>query len=212
MTALASLRPGLVAGAESLGVALSAAQTDALLQFAALMCKWNRTYNLTAIRRDEEVLTHHLLDALSLLPHLGEPASVVDLGSGAGLPGLVIAIMRPRITVWSVDKVAKKIAFQQQVRIELGLDNFVPYCERLEALTLPQLAECLCARAFASLAQIAATSAHLLVPGGRVLAMKGVYPQDELDELDARCWRATVCRIRVPSLSAERHLVTMERI
>lgn len=127
-----SLEARLERGLAALGVAVPASVQARLLDFAALLLKWNRTYNLTAIRDPEQIVTHHLLDSLAVLPHLAGVATLADVGSGGGLPGIPLALVRPDLTVTSVETVSKKASFQQQAKIELGLANFTPRCLRVE--------------------------------------------------------------------------------
>ena len=200
------------AGAERLGVALDAAQLGQLAAYARLLVRWNATHNLTAIRGGEEMLTHHLLDSLALVPHLarathGGAARVLDVGSGGGLPGIVLAVALPQARLTLVDAVQKKCAFLTQARLELRLSNVEVVHARIEAMSGP-LHDVVVSRALASLAQFVGWTRHLLVPGGCWLAMKGRLPADELAALPADV-RATVVPIAVPGLDEERHLIEM---
>ena len=195
-------------GIAALGLGLPASAEAQLEAYLALLAKWNRTYNLSAIRDPAQMVTHHLLDSLALLPHLPpELETLVDVGSGAGLPGLPLAIARPGTAVVSVEASQKKASFQQQAKIELGLTNLRVHCGRVEALQLQ--AGAIVSRAFASLADFVAAAGHL---GDRLLAMKGLYPQAEIAALPAT-WRVeTVLPLAVPGLDAERHLIILGRL
>lgn len=197
-----NLRDGIAA----LGLDLPAGVEQKLLDYLSLLVKWNKTYNLTAVRHEAEMVTHHLLDSLAVLPHLDGIRSLADIGSGAGLPGLVLALCRPDLEVVSVEASQKKAAFQQQAKIELGLANVSIHCGRVESLA--GVFDAVISRAFASLADFARLSGHL---SSRLLAMKGVYPVEELRELPPE-WRLLASHeLMVPGLGAERHLLVLGR-
>ncbi|HQR03528.1 MAG: 16S rRNA (guanine(527)-N(7))-methyltransferase RsmG [Proteobacteria bacterium] len=208
MTPAVGLHEGMVA----LGLDVSAAteQTEQkLLAYLALLGKWNRVYNLTAVRNPEDMVIQHLLDSLSLVPHLAGCASLVDVGSGAGLPGIPIAIAMPGLSISSVEAVQKKAAFQQQVKIELELGNFSVNGCRAEDLAGQY--DAVTSRAFAELADFIRLAGHLMRPGGRLLAMKGQQPDEEIARLPAG-WRVGECRpLVVPGLAARRHLIILEK-
>ena len=196
-------------GAAALGLALSDIQAEQLLSYGTLMLKWNKVYNLTALRDAASVLTHHLLDSLAAVPPLqrewaGE-GKLLDVGSGGGLPGVVIAIMRPDLQVSCLDAVAKKAAFVQQVAAELELPNLRGLHARVESLAGSY--EVISSRAFASLPDFFDGSAHLLAPGGVWLAMKGKVPTEELAVLPAGIAVFHVEQLTVPGLDAERCIV-----
>ena len=196
-------------GAAALGLALSDIQAEQLLSYGTLMLKWNKVYNLTALRDAASVLTHHLLDSLAAVPALqrewaGE-GKLLDVGSGGGLPGVVIAIMRPDLQVSCLDAVAKKAAFVQQVAAELELPNLRGLHARVESLAGSY--EVISSRAFASLPDFFDGSAHLLAPGGVWLAMKGKVPTEELAVLPAGIAVFHVEQLTVPGLDAERCIV-----
>jgi len=198
-------------GIAALGLDLPAGSEDRLMAFLALMVKWNRAYNLTSVTREAEMVTHHLLDSLSLLPHLGSVKTLADIGSGAGLPGLVLALVRPDLALTSVETVGKKVAFQQQAKIEFRLGNVTVHGGRVEAFHPATGFDAVVSRAFASLADFVALAGHLAAPGGRLLAMKGVLPEDEIAALPAG-WRVVdTPRLTVPGLDAQRHLIILER-
>jgi 16S rRNA (guanine527-N7)-methyltransferase len=179
---------------------------DKLLAYLAMLAKWNRIYNLTAIRDPEQMITHHLLDSLAILPHVASVATLADVGSGGGLPGLPLAICRPDLHLTSVEANQKKAAFQQQAKIELGLANVSIHCGRVEAMT--GFFDAVVSRAFAELAEFVGQAGHL---AGRLLAMKGIYPQAEIERLPA-AWRvADAVKLIVPGLAGERHLIVLEK-
>lgn len=197
-------------GLAALGVTLPAGARERLLDYAALLLKWNRVYNLTAIRDPEQAVTHHLLDALSVLPHLDGITRLADVGSGGGLPGIPLAIVRPTLAVTSIEAVGKKASFQQQARIELDLANFQVVSERVESVRVDTPFDAVISRAFSELVDFVALTRHLLRPGGRLLAMKGVYPRDELERLPAGVRVVAAPALTVPGLAAHRHLIILE--
>jgi 16S rRNA (guanine527-N7)-methyltransferase len=193
-------------GIAELGLTLPTGADARLEAFMALLAKWNRSYNLTAIRDPDQMVTYHLLDSLAVLPHLGPIKTLADVGSGAGLPGLVLAIARPDLFVTSVEASHKKTAFQRQAKIELALANVSIHCGRIEHLT--GIFDAVISRAFSSLAEFVRLAGHLT---SRLLAMKGVYPEAEIERLPAG-WRLTeTVDLKVPGLAAERHLLILER-
>lgn len=212
-----SLPPDLTAaaigaGAEQLGVALDPGRLEKLADYARLLARWNATHNLTAIRSGEDMLTHHLLDSLALVPHLarvarGAAPTVLDVGSGGGLPGIVLAIALPQARLTLADAVQKKCAFLTQARLELRLGNVEVVHGRVEAMRGP-LFDVIVSRALATLAQFVGWTRQLLAPGGCWLAMKGRLPTDELAALPADL-RATVVPLAVPGLDEQRHLIEM---
>ena len=205
-----SIETGLDTGLLKLGLALSPEGRQRLLDYAALLAKWNRIYNLTAIRDPEQVLTHHLLDSLVVVPHLDGITTIADAGSGGGLPGIVLAIARPSLSVTSIETVSKKASFQQQARIELGLSNFTVLNERVENVRPETGFDAVISRAFTELADFVRLTRHLLRPGGRLLAMKGVRPDAEIAGLPDTVRVVETCSLDVPGLGAERHLVILE--
>ena len=200
-----------------LGLHLSASQSNALAQYAALLMRWNAVHNLTAIDTPADVLSHHLFDSLAIVPEmqriLGPRVSrLLDVGAGGGLPGVVLAVAAPHLQVTLVDKVQKKIAFLTQVKVELELQNVKCVHSRVETLRTESPFALIVARAFASLTEFVSVTRHLLAPNGWWFAMKGALPSDELSELSRShpgvC--ARVVRLHVPRLNAERHLVLMQ--
>lgn len=197
----------LAAGLQELGLALPETAQQQLLAFRDLLLKWNKTYNLTALRDPEQAISHHLLDSLAILPHVGrEP--LLDVGSGGGLPGIPLAIARPELTVRMVDTVQKKTTFLQQAAIQLGLKNVAVNHARVEEMS-GQYAQ-ISSRAFAELKLFVELTRHLLAPGGRWLAMKGVRPDDEIAALPADIVVEQVIALQVPGLDAERHLILLK--
>lgn len=210
MNMAVTLRGGLSA----MGLDLSAEAQGKLLAFVALLQKWNRTYNLTAIRDEQEMLTHHLLDSLSVLHAVEESALAgrrwADVGSGAGLPGIPLAVARPDLQITSIETVEKKATFQRQAKIELQLDNFTVDNRRVE--DLPDAGfDAVISRAFAELADFARLAGHLLKPSGRLLAMKGVLPEDEIKRLPSGWTLLEAVPLRIPGLNAQRHLLVLEK-
>lgn len=197
----------LTAGLAALGLDLPEAACDKLLAFRDLLLKWNRTYNLTAVREPDQVLSHHLLDSLAILPRVAD-GSLLDVGSGGGLPGIPLAIARPGLQVTLVDAVQKKVSFLQQAAIELGLSNVRAIHGRIEELAgqYPQISS----RAFSELGDFVGLTRHLLAPGGHWLAMKGVRPDAELAALPADVAIVAVEPLAVPGLAAERHLIILK--
>lgn len=211
---MSDIETGLRAGIAALGMDLTDVQIGQLLAYLALIGKWNRVYNLTAVRDPSEMLTHHLLDSLALIAPLRKATSdrairLLDVGSGAGLPGVVIAICRPEIQVSCVDTVAKKAAFIQQVAVSLQLPNLKGVHGRVERLTGAY--EVISSRAFASLSDFVNWSAQVLAADGVWLAMKGKRPVEEIENLPKSATVFHVEQLSVPSLNAERCLIWMRR-
>ncbi|MCU0764268.1 MAG: 16S rRNA (guanine(527)-N(7))-methyltransferase RsmG [Hydrogenophaga sp.] len=212
-------RQRLTDGLQTLGLSLTDAQVDALLAYRDLLLKWNKVYNLTAVRDPAEAMTHHLLDSLAvigpLLRQVGDrPVQLLDVGSGGGLPGVVIAIACPGIDVTCVDTVAKKAAFIQQVAASLKLPNLRGLHARVESLNARagQGFDVVCSRAFASLADFVNWSQGAVADGGIWMAMKGKHPADELDTLRQQEPGVEVFHVEplhVPGLDAERCVVWM---
>jgi 16S rRNA (guanine527-N7)-methyltransferase len=207
-------------GARALSVELSERQHEQLLDYVALLAKWNAVYNLTAIRDPRQMLIQHILDSLSILPHLPsrENAAVLDVGSGGGLPGIVLAIVRPDWQVTLNDIVHKKSAFQSQAKAELGLANLSVVTGRVESLRpgveVPKKFDLIVSRAFAELSDFVTLARHLVADGGAIWAMKGVRPEGEIERLPEGAKAIQTIRLTVPMLDAERHLteVTVEPV
>lgn len=207
-------QPRLEEGLSILGLEASSEQIDQLMRFAGLLQKWNKVYNLTAIRRDDEILTHHLLDSAALVPlvrSLGPDAqSVLDVGSGGGLPSIPLAILRPDLRVTAVDAVNKKTAFLTQAAIELGIRNYSARHARIERLSGQY--DLITSRAFANLQDFVKLTRHLIKPNGLWLAMKGAVPEAEISRLPHDASVDQVLPIEVPGLGEVRHLVVMRPV
>lgn len=204
----------LIRGLEGLGLPSQERTVLLLGRFADLLLRWNRTYNLTAIREESEVVTHHLLDSAALVPMIGKTApeaqTLLDVGSGGGLPAVPTALLRPDLSVHAVDTVKKKVTFLQQAQIELGLKNFRAHHARVENLRLSPF-DVITSRAFASLADFTSLTEHLLKPSGVWLAMKGVVPEEEMAALPDFVRVREILPMTVPGLHESRHLIVMER-
>jgi len=205
------LRAPLAGAAQTLGLNLSDAQLDQLLAYLALIQKWNKVYNLTAVRDPVAMLTQHLVDSLSLLPALrrhaaGRPLRLMDVGSGGGLPGVVVAICNPDIDVTCVDAVGKKATFIKQVAAELGLRNLHGEHSRVEELKVPPF-DLITSRAFASLLDFTTLTRQHLKPSAIWLAMKGQHPTEELAALPSDLDVFHVEQLEVPGLDAQRCLI-----
>lgn len=200
----------LSSGVAALGLDLPTATQKRLLDYLALLAKWNRTYNLTAVREAQAMVGYHVLDSLAVLPHLAAD-SLVDVGSGGGLPGIPLAIARPSWRVALVESSQKKAAFLEQCRIELGLENVEVVHQRVEAWRPPALFAMVISRAFSDLAEFVRLSEHLLAAGGVIAAMKGVHPYEELAQLPAEFAAIAVVPLRVPDVDGERHLVLISK-
>lgn len=203
------LLPQLAAGVEALGLQSIVTPEKQLqcLAYLALLQKWNKVYNLTAVRDPQEMLVLHLLDSLSVLSYI-QPGNLLDVGSGGGLPGLIVAITRPDVQVTTIDTVQKKAIFMRQVKAELGLSNAQVVHGRVEAYQPPSPFTQIVSRAFSDIALFKQLTTHLIAPHGRWLAMKGVVPTDELQQ--AAVLPTEVIRLQVPNLQAERHLIVFE--
>jgi len=194
--------------AAALGVALADAQVATLERYLDLLEKWNRVYNLTAIRERSRMVTHHLLDSLAVLPHLRGPR-VLDVGSGAGLPGIPIAVANPALQVTLLESNHKKSAFLTQAVAELQLANVQVVTERVESWQPEARFDTIVSRAFAELGEFVSLAGRLLAARGVLAAMKGVHPFEEIERLPQGFRVQQVVRLRVPGLDAERHLVLM---
>ena len=213
------LRSTLMAGLQALQLDLSEQQVDQLLAYQAMIAKWTKVYNLTSVRDPAEMMTHHLLDSLAAIPALQrhlksagleQGSRLLDVGSGAGLPGVVIAICCPLVAVTCVDTVAKKAAFIKQAALALKLPNLTGLHARVESITEPF--DVICSRAFASLVDFTEWSAVALAPQGVWMAMKGKNPADELQALPPAIAMFHVEQLKVPSLDAERCILWLRPV
>ncbi|HEY8117929.1 MAG TPA: 16S rRNA (guanine(527)-N(7))-methyltransferase RsmG [Methylophilaceae bacterium] len=202
-----SLQTKLNEGLRQANIALSEDVQKKLLDYLALLQKWNKVHNLTAVRDPEEMVTLHLLDSLSVLPHI-KAKRLLDVGSGAGLPGIPLALCMPELHVTVMDSSHKKASFMRQAKAELGISNLEVVCGRVENYKPEQLYDIVISRAFSDLAEFVALTQHLCAPGAEWLAMKGVYPYDELAQLKIQ--PAQVIPLNVPGLQAQRHLVFLK--
>ena len=192
-------------GIIDLGLDLPAVAERQLLQYVQLLAKWNQAYNLTAVRAPDDMVTRHLLDSLVLLPYVQGPR-VLDIGTGPGLPGIPLAVARPDCSLTLLDANAKKTRFVTQAVGELGLKNVEVVQNRVENYRPVEKFDTLVARAFSSIADMLTNARHLCAPGGRFLAMKGVYPEEELAAIPADFVVRDVVALQVPGLDAARHL------
>ena len=203
-------RQKLQSGLKEMGLDLSGEQQDKLLDYVEMLKKWNKTYNLTALRDESQIISHHLLDSLTLPPYLEGAQTMLDVGSGGGQPGIPAAVCRPDLQITLLDANTKKTSFLQQAAIELELKNVRVVSGRVEAVQGLR-ADVITSRAFAELADFVNWTAHLLQDGGCWAAMKGVYPAAEIDRLPDSVCVERVDKICVPQLNAERHMVILRK-
>ena len=197
-------------GIDELDLPLWAAQREQLMDYLALMAKWNGVYNLTSLRDPMQMVTHHLLDSLAAVSAFEGVKSVLDVGAGGGLPGLVLAIARPDMQVSLIDTVHKKTAFLTQVKAELGLANVTVYTMKVQDLKAGPF-DVITSRAFADLSDFVNWSGHLLEEGGKFIALKGTAPAEEQERIPAEWKISGLQPLQVPRLGAERHLIFVER-
>ncbi len=191
-------------------VMLTESQYEQLLRYHALLVKWNKTFNLTAVRSPEQMITRHLVDSLSILPYI-EVERLIDVGSGPGLPGIPLAICRPDLPVTLLDSNIKKSRFQFQAKAELGLDNVEVVHERVEKFQPEIRFDGVISRAFASLQDMIHWTEHLCADEGIFLAMKGMYPVEEIELLPDHMAVQRSIRLNVPDTEGERHLLILGR-
>ena len=203
-------RQKLQSGLKEMGLDLSGEQQDKLLAYVEMLKKWNKTYNLTALRDESQIISHHLLDSLTLPPYLEGAQTMLDVGSGGGQPGIPAAVCRPDLQITLLDANTKKTSFLQQAAIELELKNVCVVSGRVEAVQGLR-ADVITSRAFAELADFVNWTTYLLQDGGCWAAMKGVYPAAEIDRLPESVCVERVDKIRVPQLNAERHMVILRK-
>lgn len=196
----------------ALGTPVEPAAAERLAAHLALVAKWNKVHNLTAVRDVDQMVVLHVSDSLSILPSLVGARSVLDVGTGAGFPGIPIAITSPGTRVTLLDSSHKKCAFLEQAKAELHLENIDVVCDRVERREPDRKFEAVVSRAFADLGDFVAQAGHLLAPGGVMLAMKGVYPYEEIGRIPKSHRVRDVKELLVPELDAKRHLVTVEAV
>ena len=207
----AALSKVLADGIKELALGLDDKQHEQLLDYLALLFKWNSVYNLTSVRDPMQMVTHHLLDSLAAVPAFAEAANVLDVGAGGGLPGIVLAIARPEMKVSLIDTVHKKTAFLKQVKAELELANVTVYTAKVQELQVEHEFDVITSRAFADLSDFVNWSGQLLAEGGEFIALKGMAPADEQERLPAP-WKVSDLKpLQVPGLDAERHLVFIKK-
>lgn len=209
-----NLATQLADGIAALGITLPHKTLAGLLQYLALVKKWSQVYNLTAVRNPEAMLSQHLFDSLVVLPHMVGP-HVVDVGSGAGLPGIPLALVRPDWHVVLIESNHKKAVFLQQARIELGLKNVEVVAKRAESFQPTEKFDTVISRAFSSLVVFVKLAGHLCREGagvGKIVAMKGACPQEDLAQFPAQFAIDKVVPVKVPGLEAKRHLVIIKRV
>ena len=197
----------LAKGITKMGLDVPMVMQQKLLAYLALLQKWNKVYNLTAVRDPIQMVTLHLLDSLSVLPHINSK-NLLDVGSGGGLPGIVLAICKPELQVTTIDTVQKKAIFMRQVKGELGLDNLTVVHARVESYQPTQKFEAIISRAFSDIALFIKLTQHLLLDKGKWLAMKGQLPHEEIKGLSVK--NNKIIPLKVAGLDAERHLVVIE--
>lgn len=211
-----TLQTQLAAGIAALGLTLPEGAEAKLLAYLALLDKWNRVYNLTAVRDTERMVSHHVLDSLAAVPYFqaGCPdlIRVLDVGSGGGLPGIPLAIARPELQVTLIDSIAKKTAFLLQAKAELGLANLNVVTSRVEDFRCETGFDVITSRAFSDLREFVMLTRHLLKPGGRWLAMKGLMPNEEIANLPDWVKVSANNALVVPGLEASRHVIVLERV
>ena len=206
-----TLQAQLAAGIAALGLALPEGAEAKLLAYLALLDKWNRVYNLTAVRDAERMVSHHVLDSLAAVEFF-RGKTVLDVGSGGGLPGIPLAIARPELQVTLIDSVAKKTAFLLQAKAELGLGNLNVVTSRVEDFSSETGFDVIASRAFSDLKEFVTLTRHLLKPTGRWLAMKGLMPHEEIAMLPDWVEVSANHALVVPGLEASRHVIVLERV
>ncbi len=198
----------LIPGLEALGLTLVPAQIKQLLDYLGLLIKWNKAYNLTAVRDPLQMVTRHLLDSLAILPHISG-SNIIDVGTGAGLPGIPLAIADPSRSFCLLDSNGKKIRFLQQVVVHLGLKNVTTVEDRAESYASRLCFDSMVVRAVGSIADILSQTQHLLCPDGQWFLMKGQYPQEELDAIEVP---SSIVAYQVPGLDEQRHLICLRKV
>lgn len=202
----------LAGGIAEMGLTISIETQQKLMQYLSLLHKWNKVYNLTAVRDPMEMVILHLLDSLSVLPHC-QANNLLDVGSGGGLPGIVLAICKPELQVTTIDAVQKKVIFMRQVKGELGLENLTVVHARVEAFRPAEKFELIISRAFSELSLFIKVTQHLIEKNGRWLAMKGAMPHQEFERAEFEALGvkpSKIISLKVARLEAERHLIILE--
>ncbi|PKO25517.1 MAG: 16S rRNA (guanine(527)-N(7))-methyltransferase RsmG [Betaproteobacteria bacterium HGW-Betaproteobacteria-8] len=199
-----SLGVRLEKGLAEMGLNIAAPVQQKMLAYLALIHKWNKVHNLTAVREPAEMVTLHLLDSLAVLPHI-QAERLLDVGSGAGLPGIPLALCLPQMRVTVLDSSHKKASFMRQVKAELGIDNLEVVCGRVEQFKPAELYDVIISRAFSDLNQFTSLTRHLCKPDAQWLAMKGVHPYDELTQISIK--PSQIVPLHVSGLEAQRHLI-----
>ena len=205
------LRSILDQGVAQMGLTLSDEQASKLVQYVELMHKWNKAYNLTSVRQPGQMMSRHILDSLAITPYV-QGKTVIDVGTGPGLPGMPLAIMLPHCQFTLLDSLGKRVRFMKQCVHELGLSNVTPVQSRVEAYDNMPPFDIVLSRAFASLKDMLHWCAHLVDSTGTFLALKGQFPQEEISEVSNHFRIETVNELKIPGLDEERHLVTVKKI
>mgnify|MGYP000294747835 FL=1 len=208
---LKQLQPEFNQECEKLGIAVSDEQSDQLLSYLSSLLRWNKAFNLTAIRDPKEGLYLHLLDSVVVSPAVAEFESCLDVGTGGGLPGIPLAILNPNKDFTLLDTNSKKTRFLKQVVYELGLENVTVVNKRVQDFSHDTGYACILSRAFASLKDMTEWTEHLLADGGQWLAMKGLYPQEEIDDLDSSLKIVDSKQVKVPNLDATRYFIYLQK-
>lgn len=212
MSITAAHRQALIAGAQQLDIQLDQHQLEQLLAYLVLLAKWNKAYNLTAVRNVDEMVSRHLLDSLSVLPYVKESGDRwLDVGSGGGMPGIILAIMLPKRSFSLLDSNGKKTRFLTQVKLELGLDNVQVFHQRIEEHQVQVPYDGIISRAFSSLPDFTAWTSHVGDQNTHWLAMKGVEPEDELLQLGNGFTLCQCHRLFVPGCQGQRHLLVLAK-
>lgn len=206
------LRQILMQGLDTLALRIDDEQCERLLQYVELLAKWNKVYNLTAIREPSRMVGQHILDSLSVIPSLGSCKTIIDVGTGAGLPGIPLAVANPALQVTLLDTVSKKIAFVRHAIGELSLaTNAVAVNARVEDYQPVQPFDAVISRAFADIKDFVEGAGHLCADGGRMFAMKGVYPHEEIARMPGGFSIESVVALTVPAVNGQRHLVVIRK-
>lgn len=207
-----SMRRRLMAGLQRMQLEPTEQQVELLLGYLSLLIKWNKAYNLTSIRDPEKMVDLHLLDSLAVVSFFAEGENIIDVGTGPGLPGMILAIMYPNKRLTLLDSNGKKTRFMFQAKTELGLTNVTIVNDRVEAYHPPEPFDMIASRAFASLQDMVSWCQHLRADNGRFLAMKGQFPQQELDALPAGYELEASYPIEVPGVEGQRHMLRLKAV